>query len=441
MNCVNKLLLALGENTKLKLDKFSQYIAFHGIGTSCSKRWLANIVPADLLKLSVKKCIEIIVTLSESGIFYKNFPDLIETPNYGDEWGRLANYIEINNRAIATMDNGCTCNGILSCIKLLPAIPPSAMSFANCIILSQIWQNIYGDAYEKGAFEENSLYGIRLNTGYSDNIIDYSIVDKISPEEQLRAFVDLAHFRGIKVGFRHVISADQMKIAREYKDDETFNWENSEHVEIYINECVKLMNIGFECMFIDSAKHIGGYDMKNYTGVGALPNYHQMQYILHEIRSRSKKTNISFVGEKSSDDFARYKNMGLNAGTDFITGDDFNSVKNLSEKLKYLRTYAPGVEITNDNYDGGLSYEQKLNRINTALFAYNYASDKLPSFMQMDDLFPLRYDTTTHHLMMTNPSYSTDGTSFSHFENLFAKDDGRFYNKRVGELFAWALNR
>lgn len=47
------------------------------------------------------------------------------------------------------MDNGCTCNGILSCIKLLPAIPPSAMSFANCIILSQIWQNIYGDAYEK----------------------------------------------------------------------------------------------------------------------------------------------------------------------------------------------------------------------------------------------------------------------------------------------------
>ena len=76
MNCVNKLLLALGENTELKLDKFSQYIAFHGIGKSYNKRWLANIVPADLLKLSVKKCIEIIVTLSESEIFYKNFPGL-----------------------------------------------------------------------------------------------------------------------------------------------------------------------------------------------------------------------------------------------------------------------------------------------------------------------------------------------------------------------------
>lgn len=439
MNCVNKLLNALDETCELKKDDFSEYIAFHGIGKAYNKRWLANIVPADLLKLTLKKSIEIIATLSESGIFYEKFPDNIETPNYGDNWGRLANYIEINNRAIATMDNGCTCNGILSCIKLLPAIPPSARSFANCIILSQIWQNIYGDAYEKGFFEENSLYGIRLNTNYSDNIIDYSIADKITPDEQLKAFVDLAHFRGLKVGFRHVISADQIKIARNNKNDETFNWHNSEHVEIYIKECVKLMDLGFECMFIDSAKHIGGYDMENYTGVGALPNYGQMQYILHEIRSRSGKTDISFVGEKSSDDFERYLNLGLNAGTDYITGDDFNAVKNLSEKLKYQRIYAPGVEVTNDNYEGGLSYEQKLNRVNTALFAYNFASDKLPSFMQMDDLFPLRHDTTTHRLMMTNPTFSTDGTALSHFENLFAKEDGRNYNKRVGELFAYCL--
>ncbi len=440
MNSTNNLLKAFDETINLKKDKFSEYIAFHGIGGAYNKRWLGNIVPADLLKLSVKKAIEIIVTLSESGNFYEKFPDKIETPNYGDKWGRLANYIEINNRAIATMDNGCTCSGILSCIKLLPAIPPSAKSFANCIILSQIWQNIYGDAYEKGPFKENSLYGIRLNTSYSNNIIDYSIIEKISAEEQLKAFVDLAHFRGIKVGFRNVISADQIKIARPYSNDETFNWHNQEHVEIYINECVKLMNLGFECMFIDSAKHIGGYDMQNYTGVGALPNYHQIQYILNEIRFRSGKTNISFVGEKSSNDFERYRLMGLNAGTDYITGDNFNAVKNLSEKLKYQRDYAPGVEISNDNNEGGLSYEQILNRIKTALFGYNLASDKLPSFMQMGDLFPLRYDTTTHRLMMTNPSFSADGSALSHYENLFAKHDGKNYNKQAGELFAWALN-
>ena len=67
------------------------------------------------------------------------------------------------------------------------------------------------------------------------------------------------------------------------------------------------------------------------------------------------------------------------------------------------------------------SYEDRLNRINTSLFGYEFPSDKLPSFMQMEDLFPLRYDTNTHHLMMTNPSYSTDGTPLSHWENLFTK--------------------
>ena len=113
----------------------------------------------------------------------------------------------------------------------------------------------------------------------------------------------------------------------------------------------------------------------------------------------------------------------------------------MSEQLKYSRVYAPGVEISNDNNEGGLSYEQKLNRINTGLFGYILASDKLPSFMQMDDIFPLRQDTNTHHLMMTNPSYSTDNSALSHWENLFAKDDGREYNKRVGELFAYALEK
>ncbi len=438
MNNVNKLLKAYNENTLLNKNFLYESIAFHGIGNAYNKRWLGNIVPADVLKLSLKEAIEIIVTLSESGIFYDKFPNHIETPNYGDNWGRFANYIEINNRAIGIMDKGCTCSGIISTIKLLTAIPPSAKSFSNCIILSQIWQNIYGDAYEKGPFEENSIYGIRLNAPYSNNIIDYSI--NLSAEDQLKAFVDLAHFRGIKVGFRHVISADQIKISNK-KGDIVFDWKNPKHVDLYIKECEKLVNLGFDCIFIDSAKHIGGYDMYNYTGVGALPEYCQMQYILHEIRHRCKRTDLSFVCEKSSDDFTRYKDMGFNAGTDYITGDNFDAVKNLSDSLKYMRDYAPGVEISNDNNEGGMSYEQRLNRINTALFAYTFASDKLPSFMQMNDLFPLRYDTTTHHLMMTNPSYSTDGSSQSHFENLFAKDDGKEYNRRAGEIFAYALEK
>lgn len=439
LNVVDKLLFAVNQTGDFTFDKDIINKAFKGINRAFMKKWLGGIMPSELLTKNLKESINDIINLSEGGYFYKKFPDKMHSPNYGDKWGRLANYIEINNRYISEMHNERCKNGIFGMIKILPAIPPSAFSFANCIIISQIFPNIFGDGYNKGPFEENSIYGIKLNAGYSENIISYEIQDKISPEEQLRAFNELCWFRGIKTGFRMVISADQIKIARQNEKDENFDWKNPYHQEIFINECVKLANLGFEAIFIDSAKHIGGYDMGNYTGVGALPEYSQMQYILYEIRKRSNMGGLSFVGEKSSDDFSRYKNMGLTAGTDFITGDDFYKVRELSEKIKYSREYAPGVEIENDNYEGGISYEQRLNRVNSALFGYYLASDKLPSFMQTNDIFPLRYDTNTHHIMMTNPSYSTDGTPESHYYNAFAHQDGKNYNKKLGELFAHAL--
>ena len=334
LNVVDKLLFAVNQTGDFTFDEDIINKAFKGINRAFMKKWLGGIMPSELLTKNLKESINDIINLSEGGYFYKKFPDKMHPPNYGDKWGRLANYIEINNRYISEMHNERCKNGIFGMIKILPAIPPSAFSFANCIIISQIFPNIFGDGYNKGPFEENSIYGIKLNAGYSENIISYEIQDKISPEEQLRAFNELCWFRGIKTGFRMVISADQIKIARQNEKDENFDWKNPYHQEIFINECVKLANLGFEAMFIDSAKHIGGYDMGNYTGVGALPEYSQMQYILYEIRKRSNMGGLSFVGVKSSDDFSRYKNMGLTAGTDFITGDDFYKVRELSEKIK-----------------------------------------------------------------------------------------------------------
>ena len=437
-NPVNELLIADCGSSILHYDKWAENQAYKGIGEAQNKKWISNILPSELLTRTLKRAVDSISTLSESGNFFREIPDNIVTPNYGDNWGRFANYIEINNRAIARMQNNRCSDGIISSIKLLPAIPPSAKSWANCIILSQIFPNIYGDGFNKASWEENSIYGLKLNAGYSENIISHNL--KVSPEIQFRVFNDLAHFRGIKTGFRIVISEDQLKIARPYKEDENFRWHNKEHEEIFITECVKLVNLGFEAIFFDSAKHIGGYDCANYTGVGALPEYPQMQYILNEIRSRTGKTTLSFVGEKSSEDFERYRMMGLTAGTAFVPVDDFNTVKEWSDKLKYSRDYAPGVEVSNDNDSGGRSYEERLARLRSCFFAYTYPSDKLPSFMQMEDLFPLRYDTNTHHLMMCNPSYSTDGTPESHWENLFTKEDGRRYNSQVGEIFAYALS-
>lgn len=436
MNEVNLLLNALYESTKLKKDTWhKKYLTI-----SKFKKWLSNILPFELFEKSIKDIVNILVTINESGEFYDKFPDNIESPDYGHQWGRRANFIEINNRAIAEMHKDKCRNGILSSIKILPAIPPSAKSWANCIILSQIFQNIFGDGYVKAIGEENSIYGIKLNAGYSQNIIDYDIINKISAENQFTAFNKLAYIHGLKTGFRTVISADQIKIANPYGEDIIFRWDNYEHQELFINEHVKLVKLGFEAIFIDSAKHIGGYDMENYAGVGALPEYEQMQYILNEIRKRSECMTLCFVGEKSTGDFSRFEKLGLTTGTDFVSPENFDEVKKWSHELKYNKNYAPGVEVSNDNDEGGRSYENRLHRINSILFGYEYPSDKLPSFMQMEDLFPLRYDTNTHNLMMTNPSFSTDGTPESHWKNLFAGEDGRKYNHQVAELFSQALN-
>ena len=96
--------------------------------------------------------------------------------------------------------------------------------------------------------------------------------------------------------------------------------------------------------------------------------------------------------------------------------------------------------VSDDNDTGVRSYQDRINRINTALFAYEYPSDKLASFMQMEDIFPLRYDTNTHHLMVCNPSFSEDGTPKSHWINLFAREEGHQYNAKINELFKYSLN-
>ena len=436
MGKVKQLLKALNYDTKLVLDSWTVEHQF----VSGMRKWISNILPCELLTRSIKDTVNSIMTLNQDGNFYDEFPDEILTPDYGDNWGVSANYIEINNRAIAQMLGNTCRNGILSAMKILPAIPPSAKSWANCVVLSQIFPNIFGDGYNKLPQEENSIYGIKLNGGYSQNIIDFDIVDKILPSEQFIAFNELANFHGLKTGFRTVISADQIKVVQSDGSDITFDWNNPEHFNLFLNAHIELINMGFETIFIDSAKHIGGYDMDNYTGVGALPGYEQMQYLIHEMRSQTGSTHLSFVGEKSTGDFARYQNLGLSTGTGFIEPDDFHTVKTEAIDYKYSKNYSPGVEVSNDNDEGGRSYETRLHRINNSLFAYEFPSDKLASFMQMEDLFPLRYDTSTHHLMMSNPSYSIDGTPQSHWENLFAKDDGREYNKKVGELFVHSLN-
>ena len=68
-NFVNKLLLSLNETTDLNpYNKLDKHIMVSGM-----KKWIYNILPAELLVMSVKEAVELLVTINESGVFYKTY--------------------------------------------------------------------------------------------------------------------------------------------------------------------------------------------------------------------------------------------------------------------------------------------------------------------------------------------------------------------------------
>ncbi|MBE7705831.1 MAG: hypothetical protein E7Z91_01110 [Cyanobacteria bacterium SIG30] len=441
-NPANKLYYVLSGKNELSNYKIDPNSVYYG-SYNKSKKWLAGVKPRHILNMSAKEAIETLISLN---IPYSinEIPKNIRTPNFGDNWGRHANYIEINPRALGKMEGDRCSEGILGAIKMLNIIPPSSSNWANCVILSQLYPNIYGDGYNKPGWEENSQYTIKIdpwfNYGISENLTVNSMERNgvtVNPHEQIKAFNDLAHIKGIKTGFRMLVSEDQIKIGY----DEPFKWNNPEHVEKFIDLCVNGIDMGFDAIYFDSAKHVGGYDMAHYAGVGATPSYEQMQYITYSIRQRTGRSDISFVGEKCDNNIEHFKNMGMNAGTNWGNADNINETKNLTKRFAKSEQYAPGIEVSNDNDNGVMTYEQRLNRINSCLFGFDNPQDKLPTFMQIHDLYPLNHSTNTHDLMLHNPRFSEYGDPVEHWNNLFADDyNAENYSKIVNELFAHSVN-
>ena len=289
-----------GRNNICKDDE-TDYHTYH---TLSGKKWV-TINPEDLLKRSPEQAIQSICTLNN----YYDIPSYILSPNYGDKWGRRANYIEINPRTVALSQGNEKQEGLLNIIKLLPAIPPSSKSYANCIVLSQLYPTMGN--YDDNKTGDRSLYTVDLHSGISKNLTSRNLSrgrERMGDDEQVKAFNDLAHIRGLKTGIRMPLSEGQMTVK-----GRPFNWDKDE--KAFIDACCWAVELGFDSIFFDSAKHVGDYDMGNYCGHGRIPNYKQMQYITNQIRSKTGRNDISLVGEKCNDD-TRFNDLGLTAGND-----------------------------------------------------------------------------------------------------------------------------
>lgn len=406
----------------------SAYYNLYNGGNTGWKKWV-NTQPEDLLKGTAKEAIETICTLNKKDNCYPGIPSYIPTPDYGDKWGRRANYIEMNPRTLALTQGDKKSEGLLNLIKLLPAIPPSGKSFANCIILSQLYPAMYGN--NDGKTGQSSIYTVDLHSGISKNLLSDKLErgnQRMGADEQVKAFNDMAHYRGLKTGIRMPLSSGQMTV-----QGRPFDWNKDE--KAFIDACCWAVDLGFDSIYFDSAKHVGFYDMGNYCGCGSVPNFEQMQYITHQIKAKTGRNDIALIGEKCNKDY-RFKEMGLSAGTDWSKADNFESVMYEYDEQRYNDEYAAGPDISNDNDNGDMSMEQRLTRIKNAFNGYREIGYKLPSFLQMTDLFPLSPYTNTHEQMLEGQNKSTYGDTDSHYNNTFdTSDHARWYKNAVYNEF------
>lgn len=423
---VNKLFYNLTGRSSVYQDTWTnQHLIQAG-----TKKWV-DAHPSELLKRTAEQAIQSICTLTKKSNKSHEIPSYIPTPNYGNNWGRRANYIEINPRVLAKYENGKISEGLLQTLKLLPAIPTSPNSFANCVLLSQLYSTHGGD----GSLKSETLYHTNLHTGISNNLTSPGLYGKMGADEQVKAFNDLAHLLGFKTGFRMVLPNGQLRL-----QGKEFNW--NLHEQAYLDACIWGVELGFDCIHFDSAKHI--IDMNGYCGIGNLPTKDQMSRILYSIRKQTGRNDLSFIGEKC-DDRSIFKEMGFTAGTDWGKADNFNSVKWESQKQKYSHEYAAGPEVSNDNDTNFFNYSARLNRINSCLYGFDNISEKLPSYMQLNDLFPISQFSRTHNLMIW-PQQMNGSNAWTecerHWDGAFDNSpEANIYRAQVYNIFKNIINQ
>lgn len=389
------------------------------------KKWI-NAYPNEILKRTSADTINSIMTLSNKNII----PSYIPSPNIrGNNWGRYANYIEINPRLIAKYENGKISDGLLNTAKLMTLIPPSAENSANCLIISQLYPSFYGD----GTTKDETLYHTNLHVGISKNLTVRGLDYKMGDDEQVKAFNDLAHLLGFKTGIRMPISDGQLRVK-----GEDFSW--VKHEKAYIDACIWAIELGFDAIYFDSAKHI--IDMEGYCGIGNVPTKKQMAHILHEIRKQTNRSDLSFIGEKCKP-YYEYEQMGFTAGTNWGAVENIENIKYESEKQAQSYNFASGPEVSNDNDYGEKSFEQRLLHLKSCLYGYNDSKNKLPAFMQINDILPLSNLINTHKVM-ENTIQMTGSEAWTecerHWDGIFRTDnEARFYTYNVYELFKNAL--
>lgn len=360
------------------------------------------------------------ICLLEKAIAGDDINYIEENASCPDDWGLRANYIDMFP---------CSLGGLHGMIRLLPSIPASQRGTATCIILRGMYAWGGHDSYAVNWFGgiDGFDYSLFIDDPQQGHFEDHIM--------HMRAFNTLAHARGIKTGFSVIINDGQLNF-----NGKPFNWNNSWHKNFFIDQCVFAVTaLGFDAIHFDSARHIGGYDYdghyhlwekEGYCGVGFPPPFVVMQEITHEIRRRSQRRDLSFIGEYANE-HERFREMGLTAG---IAHDvslwDKDSLSQYSDNIGKRQDYRAGFFISNDNDDGTRPWESRLDATYKALLIPS-KEQKLPVLFTQADLWPM---LTGYHDLILNPKQWHDNNGLFHPQSAE-------YTWRMHEIWAEAARR
>ena len=365
------------------------------------RKWVSPNHPRDLLvNRELSSAIDSIATIAGTGKFIPANFEIDKTKIYGDDWGKRATYIEMNPRMFGKMEHGHCSEGILGAMRILPAIPASRPGHAHCVVLSQLYPSWFSD---DRIAEDNSLYRTNIGAHNGNNGISRALATKIvgenetmQPEEVVKSFNDLAHMRGLKTGIRMNLSSEELQYNGGH-----FSWDNKLHRTAYLSACRDAIDMGFDCIFFNTARHIGGREPENITGglsPGSFPKEKHIAEIFHKLKADTRG-DISLVGEYTDD----FSYNGHFPGLGFTTGCGGNAV----------------VVSTDNGNQGG--YEERQAKIQRGLFSDG------PMFMQLDDIMP--YSKDIHTLMEHNRASGWNPND--HWWHVFKDDHAANEHRRI----------
>jgi len=360
------------DNVNVPLDQSEIY----SDGPEGHRRWIVT-EPWKILRWPMR---DVICCIEKVNVGTTNYSQI--NNDFGDKWGVKANYFIIPTTFIYGL-NGVT--------RLIPTIPPSRNGTATCMILYGVFA-----PYDL----QSSHYCWDLCRGLDPDLICPDPVDgqQFTGDVNLhiQTVCDLAHARGLKIGFSMRTSEQQMRFG-----DRQFSWQSDWDVRGYIEAAKNLVNLGMDAIYLDCAFLAGG-------GGEWIP-YGRLQEVTSAIRSETERGgSVAILGEGCDRNWGHWKYAGITAGfhedvTKIDTDGNFffhdRRAAEIAAEQDWTDEYRSGWHTRVDNDFGTHDWVLRTG-VSHALTRQGGVS-KVPGMMSLTDFYLLD-DTNIHYLIEGN---------------------------------------